>query len=118
MLHTRCALVTGVQTCALPIPTFQEAFVIDVTGLPSGTVISLKNIEFASIKSSVQVVGGDGSNFVIGDDDAQVIVLGEDDDTLMGGGGNDVIGSAGGNDVLYGNQGDDTVTGGADSDTL
>src|SRR3546814_18739577 len=24
--------------------TFQEAFVIDVTGLPSGTVISLKNI--------------------------------------------------------------------------
>src|SRR3546814_14527752 len=36
---------------------FQEAFVIDVTGLPSGTVISLKNIEFASIKGSVQVVG-------------------------------------------------------------
>src|SRR3546814_2723302 len=31
--HTRCALVTGVQTCALPIFQFVDAGDIDIIGL-------------------------------------------------------------------------------------
>src|SRR3546814_14249196 len=37
--HTRCALVTGVQTCALPIfPSFNESFGLPTTGYVTRTV--------------------------------------------------------------------------------
>ncbi|TFH86517.1 DUF4347 domain-containing protein [Billgrantia azerbaijanica] len=87
----------------------QEAFVIDVTGLPSGTRLQLDNIDFASIKGAVEIAGGAGDNVVIGDDAAQVIVLGEGDDALYGGGGDDTVGSQGGDDRLFGEAGDDTL---------
>src|SRR3546814_8045158 len=34
--HTRCALVTGVQTCALPICSLASAAMRAITGLPAG----------------------------------------------------------------------------------
>ncbi|QNJ13758.1 putative cadherin domain-containing protein [Synechococcus sp. A18-46.1] len=95
-----------------------EAFIIDLSNLPSGTEIQLDNIDFAVIIGSVEITGGSGSNVVYADDSAQIIVLGEDDDTLHGGGGNDTIGAAGGDDLLIGGRGQDLITGGADNDTL
>ncbi|WP_188914836.1 DUF4214 domain-containing protein [Salinarimonas ramus] len=93
-----------------------EALVIDVSGLPSGTVITLSDVDFAVIVGAVTVQGGAGPNVVFGDDAAQVIVLGEDDDVLNGGGGDDTIGSAGGNDRITGGMGDDTLFGGDGTD--
>jgi len=96
----------------------QEAFVIDVSGLPQGNQIQLDNIDFASIVGSTTIRGGAGNNVVIGDDAAQTIVLGEGDDELYGGGGNDVIGSEGGDDRLFGDSGDDELFGGEGVDLL
>jgi Ca2+-binding RTX toxin-like protein len=96
----------------------EDAFVIDATGLPSGTVIQLDHIEFAAITGAVTLTGGAGQNYVIGDDFAQDITLGALDDTLFGGGGDDVVASAFGEDILYGNTGNDTVKGGGGQDSL
>ncbi|MBB4312975.1 FG-GAP-like repeat-containing protein [Roseospira marina] len=98
--------------------TQQEALVIDVSGLPSGTVLQLDNVDFAAIIGEARVIGGAGRNVVTGDDSAQIIVLGAEDDILYGGGGDDVIGSEGGNDRLYGDAGNDTVFGGEGDDIL
>ena len=95
-----------------------EAFVIDTSGLPTGSTVQLDNIEFAAIVGSATVNGGGGQNYVVGDDAAQFISLGAEDDTLAGGGGNDTVGSAWGEDIVYGNQGSDYVFGGAGMDTL
>lgn len=106
---------------------FQEAFIIDVSNLPSETRLRLDNIDFASIIGAVTIEGGEGDNVVIGDNEAQVIVLGPGDDELWGGGGDDTIGSLGGNDRLFGEQGNDLLFsdsganffhGGLDEDTV
>jgi uncharacterized repeat protein (TIGR02059 family) len=85
------------------------ALIIDVSNLPSGTVLQFDNVEFAIIIGAAKIKGGEGSNFVIGDDAAQYIVLGVDDDVLRGGGGDDTIGSGSGNDQLFGDDGNDTL---------
>ena len=95
----------------------QEALVIDVRGLPPGTVIELENVEFAVIVGAVTVTGGAGPQVVFGDGARQRIVLGVDDE-LHGGGGDDVIGSHAGEDRLFGDDGDDLVTGGEGDDQL
>ncbi|WP_323798196.1 DUF4347 domain-containing protein [Nisaea sp.] len=95
-----------------------EAFVIDTSGLPSGSTLQLDNIEFAAIVGSATVNGGSGQNYVVGDDAAQFISLGAEDDTLAGGGGSDTVGSGWGEDIVYGNQGTDYVFGGGGMDTL
>ncbi len=92
--------------------------IIDARGLPSGAILELHNVDFASISGAVRVTGGTGSQTVFGDNSAQYIVLGADDDVLHGGGGNDTIGSKGGNDKLYGDAGDDTLFGGAGDDLM
>ena len=94
------------------------ALVLDVTKLPSGTVINLNNIDFVTIVGAVKVGGGDGSQVVFGDNQSQYIVLGADDDILHGGGGDDTVGSKGGNDKLYGDAGDDTLFGGDGNDLM
>jgi hypothetical protein len=94
------------------------ALVLDVTKLPSGTVINLQNIDFITIVGAVRVGGGEGSQVVFGDSADQYIVLGADDDVLHGGGGNDTVGSKGGNDKLYGDAGDDTLFGGDGNDLM
>ena len=94
------------------------ALVLDVTKLPSGTIINLNNIDFVTIVGAARLGGGDGAQVVFGDDAEQYIVLGADDDILHGGGGNDVIGSKGGNDMLYGDAGDDTLFGGEGNDYM
>ena len=95
-----------------------EAFVIDTTGLPSGSTLQLDNIEFAAIIGNATVTGGAGQNYAVGDDAVQFISLGAEDDTLAGGGGNDTVGSGFGEDIVYGNQGADSVFGGGGMDTL
>ncbi|MBP2314666.1 M10 family metallopeptidase C-terminal domain-containing protein [Azospirillum soli] len=95
-----------------------EAVVLDTRGLPSGTIISVNNVDFLAVVGGVQLSGGDGSQTVVCDGSAQYVVLGADDDTLRGGGGGDFIGSKTGNDVLYGEEGNDTVQGGDDNDLL
>ncbi|MFI8750259.1 DUF4347 domain-containing protein [Vreelandella lionensis] len=96
----------------------QEAFVIDVSGLPQGQQIQLDNIDFASIVGSTTILGGAGDNVVIGDDASQYIVLGAGDDELHGGGGDDTIGSEGGDDRLFGDSGNDELFGGTGADQL
>ena len=96
----------------------QEAFVIDMTNMPGGTVLQLDDIDFASVVGQATITGGSGSNVVVADDNAQFISLGEDDDTIYGGGGTDTIGSGAGDDMLFGNQGIDSVFGGAGNDSL
>jgi len=95
-----------------------EALVIDVSGLPSGTVLHLDNVEFAVIIGSATLDGGAGDNIVYGDGSAQYIVLGEGDDKLCGGSGNDTVGSEGGNDFICGEDGNDSLFGGEGDDTL
>lgn len=94
------------------------ATVIDVRGLPSGTVIQLENIQFVAIVGNVTMIGGEGAQVMTGDNSRQIVVLGEDDDVLRGGGGDDFVGSRGGEDRLYGDAGNDHVVGGAGNDHL
>jgi len=96
----------------------KQILIIDTSNLPSGTIIQLDNVAFASIIGAVRVTGGSGENFVVGDNHNQFIVLGADDDILSGGGGDDTIGSLGGNDQASGDAGNDTVYGGTGNDLL
>ncbi|MCL5796202.1 MAG: DUF4347 domain-containing protein [Gammaproteobacteria bacterium] len=96
-----------------------EAIVIDTRDLPPGTVLELKNVEFAVIVGdNVTVTGGDGANIVYAGSGSQTIILGEDDDELFGGDGDDIIGSRGGDDKLHGDAGNDIIVGGIGSDAL
>lgn len=98
---------------------YQEAIVINMRQLPSGTQLVLNDIEFAVIVGEDKVIrGGDGANTVFAGAGSQDIVLGADDDELHGGAGNDIVGSKGGNDLLNGDDGDDLVVGGFGHDTL
>ena len=96
----------------------KQILIIDVSNLPSGTIIQLNNVAFASIAGATKVVGGEGENFAVGDGSVQFMVLGADNDTLFGGGGNDTVGSLGGDDQISGDAGDDTVFGGTGNDSL
>ncbi len=98
--------------------TDQKAFVIDVSAMPSGTIIEVHNIEFVSIVGAVKVNGGTGNNVAVGDSAGQFMVLGEGDDILYGEGGDDIVASLGGDDQLFGNSGNDLVIGGIGNDTL
>ncbi|WP_306606647.1 ELWxxDGT repeat protein, partial [Azonexus sp.] len=96
-----------------------EAIVIDTRDLPPGTVLELKDIEFAVIiGDNVTIRGGEGANIVFAGSGPQNIVLGADDDELSGGDGNDVIGSREGNDLINGDAGNDWLVGGVGNDTL
>ncbi len=106
-------LVTGTAN-----DNVKQALVIDVSKLPSGTIIQLDNVDFAVIIGAAKLKGGSGNNYVIGDDQKQFIVLGEGDDILSGGGGNDTVGSLGGDDKTSGDAGDDIVYGGIGNDQL
>jgi hypothetical protein len=92
--------------------------IIDTTGLLTGSILQLNNVDFTAIVGAATVRGGDGRNFVTGDGSRQNIVLGADDDTIHGGGGDDYVGSLGGDDWLYGDEGNDTVSGGIGDDRL
>ncbi len=96
----------------------KEALVIDASSLPPGTVIDLKDIDFAVIIGPAILTGGEGANIVYAGDGSQTIVLGEDDDELHGGDGDDTVGSKGGDDLLFGDGGNDTLFGGEGMDTL
>jgi len=109
--------IAGSASSAVGTPI--EAIVIDARSLPAGTVLELKNVEFAVILGdNVTVRGGDGSNIVFAGSGSQNIVLGPEDDELHGGSGDDFVGSEGGNDRLFGEAGNDTLRGGADNDYL
>ncbi len=114
-------VVTGAQGAGegnLDNPLQQEALVVDIRNLPSGTVLQFDNIEFAVIIGAGRIVGGDGRNFFVGDGADQFIVLGAEDDILSGGFGDDTIGSRGGNDQLFGDEGNDYLIGGEGDDVL
>ena len=94
------------------------ALVVDVSHLPSGTVIQLDNVDFAVIVGEAHLLGGAGVNIVYGDASVQIFILGADDDQLHGGDGDDTVGSLGGNDQLFGDAGNDTLFGGVGNDVL
>lgn len=107
-------IITGSNNADDP----KQALVIDVSNLPSGTILQLNNVAFASIIGSVRAVGGAGANFAVGDDESQFMVLGTHNDVLFGGGGDDTLGSLGGDDQTSGDAGDDIVYGGTGNDQL
>ncbi len=92
--------------------------IIDARSLPTGTIIQLDHVAFASIIGATRVIGGSGENFVVGDHQQQFIVLGAGNDTLSGGGGADTVGSLSGSDQISGDDGDDTIYGGTGNDQL
>src|SRR3546814_3786704 len=53
--HTRCALVTGVQTCALPISVERAG----LTGIPSGSHVFRHSLATAMLRegSSLEAIG-------------------------------------------------------------
>ena len=97
----------------------QEAIVIDATQLPPGTVLTLDNVEFATILGPVELVGGAGATRVTGDGADQRIASGPGDDYINGGDGFDIIDLSGGgsNFALGGRQGD-TILGGDGGDEM
>jgi len=99
-------------------PDGQEALVIDVSNLPSGTVINLNDVDFAVFVGGATVSGGTGNQSAVGDGSDQFIVLGPGDDILRGAGGDDTVGSGAGDDRLFGGAGDDRLFGGTGNDTL
>ncbi len=100
------------------LSTGQEALVINTTGLASGTILQLNNVEFALVIGAAHITGGVGDNVVYADGSDQYIVLGAGNDELHGGAGNDTIGSLAGDDKLFGDAGNDTLSGGLGNDTL
>ena len=96
----------------------KEVLVIDASQLPPGTVINLKDIEFAIIIGPATLTGGEGENIVYGGAGSQTIILGPDDDELYGGDGDDIVGSKGGDDLIFGENGNDTLFGGEGDDQL
>ncbi|HYE50155.1 MAG TPA: ELWxxDGT repeat protein, partial [Azospirillaceae bacterium] len=111
-------IVISVPTSTPGTANTVEAVVVDARSLPSGTVIELRDVDYAVITGSLFVTGGTGSNVAIGDDAQQYMRLGADDDTLFGGGGNDTVGSVEGDDMIHGDAGDDSVFGGDNHDRL
>src|SRR3546814_4882111 len=61
--HTRCALVTGVQTCALPISTVLGGLIAAKQALPHMLANGSGSIIF---KSSIASLAGDVSQFSYG----------------------------------------------------
>lgn len=101
-----------------PTDGTRTIFIVDASGVPAGTPVTLDDVGFVALAGPASLVGGAGSQMVHGDASAQSMMLGADDDTLHGGGGDDRVGSHGGNDALYGDAGNDTVSGGIGADFL
>ena len=96
-----------------------EALVVDGSALPTGSILFLDNIDFASIVGDgLTIRGGDGENVVFTGEGRQNIQLGAGDDELHAGAGNDWVGSQSGNDLIFGDAGNDFIYGGAGDDTL
>ncbi len=96
----------------------RAALVIDGSALPSGTQVTLSNVDFAAVIGNLRVTGGEGAQTVYGDSRSQYIMLGAGDDELHGGAGNDTVGSGAGNDRIFGDEGDDIVFGGLGNDII
>lgn len=112
------ATAATIGTISINGDNVSELLVIDASGLPEGTVITLNNALAVLISGPVVLTGGLGETTLFADDGAQVATLGPGDDVLFGGADNDTIASLGGFDVLSGETGDDTVSGGDDTDRL
>jgi Ca2+-binding RTX toxin-like protein len=69
-------------------------------------------------RTSLEVLGGAGTDTLAGSDGADAIDGGADNDELRGGAGNDTLRGDVGDDRLVGAQGTDTVVGGAGDDAL
>src|SRR3546814_10898950 len=81
--HTRCALVTGVQTCALPISPFQSGAVGQLAGLVAGEavlVIAAGETEIQRLQQRQAQLAGSGpaiaAAVAVGILPAVVVVLG------------------------------------------
>src|SRR3546814_4449756 len=125
--HTRCALVTGVQTCALPICAWDRAAVwAHEAGHAEGETDILEAADslysygwvhdepsqldterwqawFGPNEGGTAFHAGDGSTVAAG---------------IRGGGGDETIWGDAGAEVLYGNTGADSLEGGEDGDIL
>src|SRR3546814_7486217 len=102
--HTRCALVTGVQTCALPISdytgNFGAVWVDLATGIGRWNYAEGDN--FVSIEN---VTGTDFGDRLYGSEGINVLRGGKGTDIILGRGGNDVINGGSGADELDGGEG-------------
>ncbi len=116
-------VIEGVATAVTVAPGESrapvEALVIDTRSLPAGSILDLKNIEFAVIVGdNVTVRGGAGANIFYAGAGSQNIKLGADDDVLYAGDGDDWVGSAEGDDRIFGENGNDILFGGTGNDYL
>src|SRR3546814_31538 len=114
--HTRCALVTGVQTCALPIflhsnDSTDRRFDAVFGGAGNDTL-------FGSETNDRGLRGQDGNDLIYGGGGRDYLSGGDGDDTLIGGEGNDEFYGGLGADLLSGGDGADKLDGGGGNDTF
>ena len=88
-----------------------------VTLTPDDT-ITLKNVSLSLLTAAqfklagttpLNLVGGDGADFLSGDAGDDMLSGGAGNDTLYGGGGNDILSAGTGRDTLHGGVGDDIL---------
>ncbi|GJD88203.1 hypothetical protein BHAOGJBA_1716 [Methylobacterium hispanicum] len=124
----------------------QQAIVLDASQLPGGSVVELRDIDFAAVVGAITVRAPAGTATtsstgglsavgaltvapdplrIYGDSAAQTFIGGAGNDLLAGGAGTDtLLGGQGGDliygnldaDLIYGNQGADTLFGGQGDD--
>src|SRR3546814_1564376 len=71
--HTRCALVTGVQTCALPI--FVEGLITGMGFIGGGAILRLKDsVKGTATAASIWVTGAIGMAVGLGSLDVAVML--------------------------------------------
>src|SRR3546814_13683588 len=95
--HTRCALVTGVQTCALPICSDTAAYTLSGVGVTVNLEDGTTSGGDAVGDTFVNILNLTGSAFA---------------DVLIGNASANVLGGGSGADLLRGGSGADTHSGG------
>src|SRR3546814_5124272 len=73
--HTRCALVTGVQTCALPICICSGEIVLAIAMTEPGTGSDLQSIRTTAVRESDAYVINGSKTFITNGQHADLVLV-------------------------------------------